>query len=65
MTKIDKEGTLLNLDNILLLKKHRFIDGKYGILFKFSDGTENYAHSYPSEASMNQWFSIISKSISK
>ncbi len=72
MTKIDKKGTLLDLTDLIGIEKiykeekSPFSMDSIKFIFKDShcfDGKRVYVHMYPSRASMDQWFSIITKKI--
>lgn len=64
--KVDKEGTLVSVTNLRALKKgeiNHLTKGKiFVVKFIYEDKSEYIQH-YPSEASMHQWYSIISKAI--
>lgn len=72
MTKIDKQGTLIDLTDLMVMKKvfakTSSVLSKDAITFIFKStdtvsGMRIYTHEYPSQASMEQWYSIIAKSL--
>ena len=72
MTKIDKKATLLDLTDLMaierLYKEDNTPFSMDSIKFTFKDsnslnGKRVYVHGYPSRASMDQWFSIITKGL--
>ncbi|MDY2630090.1 MAG: hypothetical protein SOV85_01865 [Clostridium sp.] len=75
MTKIDKEGTLIDLTDLLAITKvdseNEIMEylNKYSIKFVFKadnthvNGIRVYIHQYKNKATRDQWFSIITKGL--
>lgn len=72
MIKIDKNNTLIDLIDLLVIKKVFDSESnglsKHSIEFVFKakdteDGLRKYVHEYPSKESMEQWYSIITKKL--
>lgn len=73
MTKIDKEGALIDLKDLLVISKvdteHEGMNSlnTYSIKFVFKadnthiNGTRTYIHQYKNKLTRDQWFSIITK----
>lgn len=73
MVKIDKEGSLIDLTDLLAIIKEDFEHetikdlSSYSIKFVFRTdsnhigGVRTYVHQYKNKATRNQWFSIITK----
>ena len=72
MIKIDKNNTLIDLTDLLVIKK--VFASEYNVLSQHSiefvfkandteDGLRKYVHEYPSKESMEQWYSIITKKL--
>lgn len=67
MTKIDKEGSLIDLKDLLAITKVDSDLNTYSIKFVFKadnthiNGTRAYTHQYKNKATRDQWFSIITK----
>lgn len=72
MIKIDKNNTLIDLTDLLVMKKvfasefNVFSQHSIEFIFKANDtedGLRTYVHEYPSKESMEQWYSIITKKL--
>lgn len=75
MTKVDKEGSLIDLKDLLVITKvdseHEGMNSlnTYSIKFVFKadnthiNGIRAYIHQYKNKATRDQWFSIITKGL--
>ena len=75
MTKIDKEGSLIDLKDLLAITKvdseHEGMNSlnTYSIKFVFKadnthiNGTRAYTHQYKNKATRDQWFAVITKGL--